>query len=93
MLPTKKPSLSPATQVLATSFKPTVYNLASQTPANASFKLTDPYPPPSKHPQHPPLAPTNLSLKNALNNSLASLKSSKDSICFWISAIRASWSS
>jgi len=52
MLPAKKPSLSPATQVLAPSFKPTPYNPTSQTPANAFFKLTGPHPPPLKHPQH-----------------------------------------
>jgi hypothetical protein len=62
MLPAKKPSLSPATQVLAPSFKPTPYNPTSQTPANAFFKLTGPHPPPLKHPQHPPHAPATLSL-------------------------------
>jgi hypothetical protein len=50
MLPTKKPPLlsiipSPATQVLATSFKPPLYNPTPQTPANVPFK----------HTQHPPL--------------------------------------
>ena len=52
MLPTKKPPLlsiipSPATQVLATSFKPPPYNPTPQTPPNV----------PLKHTQHPPLHP------------------------------------
>ncbi|KAG6737121.1 hypothetical protein POTOM_059884 [Populus tomentosa] len=45
MLPTKKPALlsilpSPATQVLATSFKPPFYNPTPQTPANIPLKHT-----------------------------------------------------
>jgi hypothetical protein len=55
MLPSKTLPLlsiipSPATQVLATSFKPPSYNSTPQTPANV----------PLQHTQHPPLHPATM---------------------------------
>jgi len=68
MLPTKKHSLTPANQTLATLFKPHLNNLASQTPANTTFKLTDPHPPPPKHLQQPSIVPVTLSLPRPVHH-------------------------
>ena len=68
MLPTKKHSLTPANQTLATLFKPHLNNLASQTPANTTFKLTDPHPPPPKHLQQPSIVLVTLSLPRPVHH-------------------------
>ena len=68
MLPTKKPSLTPANQTLATLLKPHLNNPASQTPANTTFKLTDPHPPPPKHLQQPSILPVTLSLPRPVHH-------------------------
>jgi hypothetical protein len=68
MLPTKKHSLTPANQTLATLFKPHLNNLASQTPANTAFKLTDPPSPPLKHLQQPSIVPVTLSLPRPMHH-------------------------
>lgn len=49
MLPTKKPSLTPANQTVATLLKPHLNNTASQTPSNTTFPVTLNLPRPVHH--------------------------------------------
>ena len=65
MLPSKKPSITPANQTPAPL--QTLNNLASQIPVKTTFKFTDPYPPPPKHPQQPSIPPVTLSLLTPVN--------------------------